>query len=184
MNLNTLGIIHEFLKLNVKKGFFCIDATCGRGRDTALLCSIVGNEGRVISFDIQQEAINAASDLLNSFDLKAELILDSHENMQKYAEEGTVDCIVFNFGRLPGGDPMIFTKAASSVTAISEGLKLLKPGGFMAIALYYGGPNGTEEKDAILSFVSELDNKKYSVLRCSWANRPNNPPIPIIIWKE
>ena len=64
--------------------------------------------------------------------------LDSHANMERYAERETVDCIVFNFGRLPGGDPTICTRAESSVAAIDAGLRLLRPRGVMAIALYYG----------------------------------------------
>ena len=37
MQLNTLGVVHEFLRRHVKEGALCIDATAGRGRDTALL---------------------------------------------------------------------------------------------------------------------------------------------------
>ena len=40
MQLNTLGVVHEFLKQNVREGAFCIDATAGKGRDTALLWTV------------------------------------------------------------------------------------------------------------------------------------------------
>ena len=54
----------------------------------------------------------------------------------------------------------------------------------MAIALYYGGANGYEERDAVLAYVETLDPKRYTVLSCRWANRQGDPPRPVLIWKE
>ena len=184
MQLNTLSMVHRFLKQTVKPGSFCIDATAGKGRDTALLCRLAGERGRVLAFDIQQEAVNQTKALLESEGLAAEVILDSHAHMERYAEAGTVDCVVFNFGRLPGGDPAVFTRAESSVAALNAALRVLKPGGAVAIALYYGGANGYGERDAVLAWLETLDDRRFSVLRCDWANRRNDPPMPIFIWKE
>ena len=184
MNLNTLGLVHEFLRQNVRPGAVCIDATAGKGRDTALLCRLAGPEGKVLAFDIQAEAVEQTKALLEKEGLRAAVYQDSHANMGAYAEEGTVDAVVFNFGRLPGGDPHIFTVAESSLAAIDAGLRVLKPGGVMAIALYYGKENGYAERDAILTHVRTLDDKRFSVLSCDWANRKNDPPLPIFIWKE
>ena len=184
MNLNTLGLVHEFLRQTVRPGAFCIDATAGKGRDTALLCRLAGAEGKVLAFDIQLEAVEQTKALLEKEGLSATVLQESHANMGRYAEEGTVDAIVFNFGRLPGGDPHIFTVAESSIAAIDAGLALLKPGGVMAIALYYGKENGYAERDAILAHVRTLDDRQFSVLSCDWANRKNDPPLPVFIWKE
>ena len=184
MQLNTLGLVHEFLRQHVKAGAFCIDATAGKGRDTALLCRLAGPTGRVLAFDIQQEAVDQTRTLLDREGLTAEVILDSHANMERYAQPGAVDCVVFNFGRLPGGDPRIFTRAESSVAAIGAGLRLLRPGGVMAIALYYGGENGYEERDAVLEYLKTVDDRAYTVLCCDWANRRGEPPMPIFLWKE
>lgn len=184
MQLNTLGVVHTFLKQNIGEGAFCIDATAGKGRDTALLCRLAGPAGKVLAFDIQQDAVDQTRQLLAAEGLQAEVILDSHANMEQYAEAETVDAVVFNFGRLPGGDPRIFTLADSSVQAIEAGLRLLKVGGVMAIALYYGGENGYEEKDAILRYLKTIDDRRYTVLTCDWSNRRGEPPMPILIWKE
>lgn len=184
MQLNTLGVVHTFLKQNIKEGAFCIDATAGKGRDTALLCRLAGSTGKVLAFDIQQDAVDQTRALLEQEQLRAEVFLDSHANMEQYAEAGTVDAIVFNFGRLPGGDPKIFTLADSSVKAIEAGLRLLKSGGVMAIALYYGGENGYEEKRAIEQYLKTVDDRKYTVLTCDWSNRKGEPPLPIFIWRE
>ena len=184
MQLNTLSMVHEFLKQHVAPGAFCIDATAGKGRDTALLCRLAGESGRVLAFDIQPDAIAQTKALLAAEGLNAEVILDTHAHMEQYAAPETVDCVVFNFGRLPGGDPAVFTRAESSVAAINAGLRLLKPGGVMAIALYYGKENGYGERDAILAHLQTLDDRRFSVLCCDWANRRNDPPMPIFIWKE
>lgn len=184
MGLNTLGLAHDFLRRQVKPGAVCIDATAGRGRDTALLCRLAGPVGRVLAFDIQADAVRQTRKLLEQEGLTAEVIQDSHANMEQYAAPETVDCIVFNFGRLPGGDPHIFTVAESSIAAIDAGLRLLKPGGVMSLSLYYGGANGYEERDAILAHLRTLDDRRCSVLVCDWANRRNDPPMPIFLWKD
>ena len=184
MGLNTLGLAHDFLRRQVKPGAVCIDATAGRGRDTALLCRLAGPAGRVLAFDIQADAVRQTRKLLEQEGLIAEVIQDSHANMEQYAAPETVDCIVFNFGRLPGGDPHIFTVAESSIAAIDAGIRLLKPGGVMSLSLYYGGANGYDERDAILAHLRTLDDRRCSVLVCDWANRRNDPPMPIFLWKD
>ena len=184
MQLNPLSMVHEFLRRSVQPGAFCIDATAGKGRDTALLCRLTGDAGRVLAFDIQEAAVAQTKALLAAEGLTAEVIRDSHANMERYAVAETVDCVVFNFGRLPGGDPSIFTRSDTSVAALEAALRLLKPGGVIAIALYYGGANGYGERDAVLHWLETLDDRKFSVLRCDWANRRNDPPVPIFIWKE
>lgn len=182
--MNTLTIVHDFLRRQVAPGAFCIDATAGKGRDTALLCRLTGEQGRVLAFDIQADAVRQTRALLAEQGLHAEVIQDSHANMARYASPGTVDCIVFNFGRLPGGDPKIFTTAETSLPAIDAGLALLRPGGVMALALYYGKENGYGERDAVLAHLRALDDRVYTVLACDWLNRKNDPPLPIFMWKD
>lgn len=184
MERNTLAMVHAFLRKEVRPGAVCIDATAGKGRDTALLCRLAGETGRVLAFDIQEEAVAQTRALLASEGLRAEVLLDSHAHMGRYLPPESVDCIVFNFGRLPGGDPKIFTRADTSVEAIRAGLELLRPGGVLAIALYYGGGNGYEERDRILQYLEEVDQRCFSVLACRWSNRRGDPPMPVFVWKE
>lgn len=184
MERNTLAMVHAFLRKEVRPGAVCIDATAGKGRDTALLCRLAGETGRVLAFDIQEEAVAQTQALLASEGLRAEVLLDSHAYMGRYLPPESVDCIVFNFGRLPGGDPKIFTQADTSVEAIRVGLELLRPGGVLAIALYYGGENGYEERDRILQYLEKVDQRCCSVLACRWLNRRGDPPMPVFVWKE
>ena len=184
MQLNTLSMVHDFLTRTVKPGSVCVDATAGKGRDTALLCRLTGKAGRVLAFDIQEEAIRQTRALLEAEGLSAEVVLDSHANLEQYAEPGTVDCVVFNFGRLPGGDPSIFTRSDTSVAALEAALRLLKPGGVIAIALYYGGANGYGERDAVMPWPGTLGDRTFPARRCAWANRRNDPPMPVFIWNR
>ena len=106
--LGVLDLAHRWLREHVSAGDICIDATCGRGNDTKLLCELTGETGKVIGFDIQQEALDSAAALLSEHHLSAELHLESHAEMERYAAAGTVSCIVFNFGWLPRGSHEIF----------------------------------------------------------------------------
>ena len=184
LQFNTLALVHDFLRREVRPGAFCIDATAGKGRDTALLCRLVGPTGRVLAFDVQPEALEQTRALLEREGLEARLILDSHADMERYAAPESADCIVFNFGRLPGGDPHIFTQAESSVAALDAALRLLRPGGALAAAIYSGGENGYAERDAVLEFLRRLDPKRFSVLYCSWPNRPGDPPVAAFVRRE
>ena len=161
MKLNTLGVAHHIIEEKVKEGGFCIDATAGRGHDTAFLCSLVGKTGKVIAFDIQQDAVDSTKALLEQegYSDIATVYLDSHSNMENYAEPESVDCITFNFGYLPGGDHYIFTTPATSIPAIEAGMRLLKPGGLMSLCVYYGGDSGFEEKNALMEYFRTIDSK-------------------------
>ena len=60
---------------------------------------------------------------------------------------------------------------------------MLKKKGLMTVCIYSGGDSGFEEKEAVLSYIKALDAKKYLVIISEYANRPNNPPIPVLIIK-
>lgn len=183
---NALDIASRVIASRVKEGDLCIDATAGRGNDTAYLCTLAGESGRVIAFDIQQEAIDSTAELLESKGLsqRANLILESHTEMDKYADDGTVSCITFNFGWLPKGDHKIHTEAATSIEAVKKALRLIKPGGLISMILYYGRDTGFEEKEALLEFVKTVDSSEYTVITVDFSNRPNCPPIPVFIIRE
>ena len=177
---------HELFKLQVTPGGVYIDATMGNGYDTQFLCEMAGETGKVWAFDIQEQALKATKERLEKHGLlaKAELILDSHTQMEQYVKPDSVDGIYFNFGYLPGGDHELATKADTSVQAVETGLRLLKPGGVMALCIYSGGDTGFEEKNQILDFLRKLDSRKYIVIVNHYYNRENNPPIPAFLVKK
>lgn len=182
--MNALTIVHETIRKFVGAGDVVIDATAGRGYDTSFLCSLVGDSGKVISFDVQKDAVDSTENLLKSRGQTADVHLESHENMTKYADRDSVSCIVFNLGYLPSGDHSVFTHAESTIKAIEGGLGLLKKGGLMCVSVYYGGDSGYEERDALLPYLKTLDSSKYQVLKLDFYNWTNDPPLPVFIIKN
>lgn len=178
--------VHHFLECHVKPGDICVDATMGNGNDTLKLCELVGEQGKVYAFDIQKQALENTEKRLKDHKVIhiASLILDSHTHMDNYIVENQVDCIVFNFGYLPSGDHKLATRPETSIEAVKLGLSVLKKGGLMSLCIYSGKDSGFEERDALLSFLKELDSKKYLVILSSYYNRPNHPPIPVMIIKH
>ena len=185
MRITMTDWIHRVLDKYIKEGDCCIDATMGNGNDTALLSRLAGEKGRVLAFDIQKQALEHTEERLKKDNCPENyrLILDSHENMAAYVEMETVSCITFNLGYLPGGDHSVATRADSSKRAVESGLTLLKKGGLMTLCIYSGGDTGYQERDEMLAFIRQLDPHKYLVILSEYANRPNNPPIPVLIIK-
>ncbi len=177
---------HEIIRSQAPAGGFYINATMGKGQDTLFLCDLAGKSGRVLAFDIQEEALRCTGKLLweRGMEDRAELILDGHEHMERYAEDGTADVICFNFGYLPGGDHRIATAADTSVTAVKQGLSVLKPGGMMSLVIYSGGDTGFAEKEALLSYLRTLSAKEFTVIVNEYWNRGNCPPVPVFIFKN
>lgn len=175
----------RFICEQVKEGDICIDATMGNGNDTLLLSRLCKETGQVLAFDIQELALKHTKKHLldEGAPDNYRLILDSHANMEHYAKPDSASCIVFNFGYLPGGDHKKATQRDSSISALEQALILLKKGGLLSLCIYSGGDSGFEERDAILEWLKGLDSRKYLVIKSDYYNRPNHPPIPVLVIK-
>ena len=184
--LNSLGLTHQFMAAHIKEGAFCIDATAGRGRDTAFLCRLVGESGRVLAMDIQPQAVASTEALLRQEGLeeRARVVLACHSRLEEYAAPDTVDGIMFNFGWLPGGDHTAFSQPDTSLAALDAALTRLRVGGVMTLCIYHGRDNGTAERDAILAWLPTVDNRRYTVIRGDFVNRTGDVPIPVFIIRE
>ena len=178
---NTLKLCHRYWAEHLTEGMTVVDATAGRGRDTEVLCRAVGPTGRVLAFDIQKDAIESTRQRLTEAGLisRAELFLESHSRMGEHLSRA--DAVVFNLGYLPGGDHTVGTKAAETIPALNAALSLVKPEGFVTVCLYYGGDSGMDEYNALLQYFSAVDPKEYTVMVQQFYNRPNCPPVLIII---
>ncbi len=181
---NSLEQCHEILLKFVKEGDIVVDATAGNGNDTVFLVNLVGDKGKVYSFDIQAKAIENTEKKLEELNLKNKviLILDGHENLSKYVKE-EVKAIVFNLGYLPGGNHSIGTKTHTTIKAIEESMKLISVNGLVVLVVYYGGDSGFEEKEAVLEYIKGIDNKKFTVMKTEFVNQINCPPILVCIEK-
>lgn len=173
----------RFIEEQVKEGDICIDATMGNGNDTLLLSRLAGPDGQVLAFDIQEQALQAARQKLLRENAPANytLFLESHTHMADHVKPDSVSCIVFNFGYLPGGDHSLATRSETSIQALEQSLTLLKKGGLLSLCIYSGGDSGFEERNALLTWLKKLDSHNYLVIRSDYYNRPNNPPIPVLV---
>ena len=174
-----------FLEKVIQKGDVVVDATMGNGYDTVHLGNLVGENGKVYAFDVQEEAIISTRKkvIRDNMEDRVKLILDGHENLDKYVEEN-VSCIVFNLGYLPRAKHVIITKPDTTLEAIKKGLSILKPNGIMSIAAYIGHEGGLEEKNHICKYLDNLDQKEYNVLHMEFTNQINNPPQLILVEKK
>lgn len=172
-----VDISHDILREKIKAGDTVVDATCGNGLDTLFLSKEVGEKGKVFAFDIQSQAIENTRCLLaeNNCLENTRLILDSHENLNKY-----ISCKIrggiFNLGYLPMGDMEIITKEESTIKSLKEILGVLDENGIIVIVSYYGHEGGENEFVAVKSFLKSLP-KKYLVTEINFVNRANNPPV-------
>ena len=183
-DLTAVKLVQDFLAARLADPRLCIDATCGNGGDTAFLCRLVGEGGRVLGFDIQPEAIASTRQNLARKGLAAELHCDSHANLLQYVQPGTVDAVMFNFGWLPGADHGVFSHAQSSIPALEAALEALRPGGVLSAILYSGAVIGSDEKQAVLRFLRALPLKSFTVLVCDFANWAETAPLPCLILKK
>jgi len=170
-------IAHDIISKYVDTKNIAIDCTLGNGYDTDFLSE---HFKRVISFDIQEEAVEKYKSKNKS---NVELVLDSHDKLEHYIKE-KADCILYNLGFLPGGDKKITTMEDSTKASIVQGLELLVPGGIMLINIYTGHNEGRKEKTCILNLTEKLSKNKYGVVKFEYVNRNGNAPLLICIEKN
>jgi len=175
---NATTMAKAIIKRKIKNGDVAIDATVGNGHDTAFLAELVGEKGKVYGFDIQKQAINITKNLLLLKELneRVNLINDNHAHMDRYIKD-KVDMIVFNLGYLPKGDHEIVTKSVTTIIALKKSIDLLKHNGIILITAYPGHEEGKKEKEEIEFFISQLNQKEFSVLKFEFLNQINSPPI-------
>ncbi|MEG0855242.1 MAG: class I SAM-dependent methyltransferase [Terrisporobacter sp.] len=184
--LNRITEVNKiFIDKIVKDGDTVVDATMGNGYDTVYLAKIVGNNGKVYSFDVQEEAIKSTRKKIEKEELNdfVTLILDGHQNIDKYVKE-EVSCILFNLGYLPRAKHQVITKPNTTLMAIEKSLELLKPNGIISIAMYTGHEGGMDERNYVCEYLNKLDQNYYNVLHMEFTNQINNPPELILVEKK
>lgn len=87
--------------LNCEDGKIYIDATLGGGGYSELILQKISPNGRLISFDVDIDAINASKERLKDYK-NLTIVNDSYTNIKKYLEENNIPeitgGIVFDFG--------------------------------------------------------------------------------------
>ena len=150
-------------------GDTAIDATCGRGHDSAFLASLIltgQSAGWLHCCDIQSEAIADTKELLEQQGYKDRVSyhLGSHESFKVLGitESSSIKCIVYNLGYLPKGNKKIITCPLSTLLSLRNAECLLQPGGMLSITAYRGHLGGKEEYDAVSKFMESLNTAQWT----------------------
>lgn len=175
-----LHLSHDFLAEVLDDGAVAVDATMGNGNDTAFLAQ---HAKKVYAFDVQEQALKSTQERLEKQAISnAQLILDGHQNLDKYVSE-PIRAAIFNLGYLPNADKTVITKPDTTLVAIEKILERLEIGGRLAIMIYYGHEGGDMEKDAVLEYVNQLDQWLFTVMLYQPLNQINQPPFLVMIEK-
>lgn len=185
---NCNGILNLFLQDYKDKNLVAVDMTLGNGNDLRKLFRTLGKESVFYGFDIQELSIQNTKDKFSESELsKINLILDSHEYIDKYVKEN-IDIAVYNLGYLPKGDKKIVTNYKKVINSLEVLLEMLNPNGSVFITFYPGHPSGLEEAIHIKKYLSELNQKEFEIIKFDFINQKNNPPFLIMLekikWKK
>ena len=181
-DLSGVELSHRLVKDLCPQPRLSIDATCGNGYDTEFLC---GLGGEVVALDIQPRAVENTRRRLGKAGLSnARVMVEDHARLDRIAAPGTVDCVMFNFGWLPGGDHTLHSQLEKSLAALEKALDLLRPGGVLSAVLYSGQGIGSGEKEGILRYLERLPLTRYTVIVCRYANYKDTAPLPCIVLKK
>ena len=185
-DLSAVQLCHEFLTAHLQPGGLYVDATCGNGHDTQFLCTLAGPAGHVLGLDIQQQAVDNTNARLAAagYGAVGRAVLHDHARLAELVQPGTADCVLFNFGWLPGAEHDVHSTADGSVPALRAALEALRPGGVLAAVLYSGKVIGDAEKQAALAFFKALPLTRYTVLVCEFANWAQTAPLPCFVIKK
>ena len=178
----AVQLSHFFLRERLKPGERAVDATCGNGHDTLLLAQLVGAEGRVWAFDIQEDALTATEERLAEAECgeRVALVHGGHERLAEVVTE-PVRAVVFNLGFLPGAPRQTVTVPETTLVALDQAAALLLPGGFITVAVYTGHPGGAEEGSAVEAWAAALPPGRFNVWRCRQGNRSDAAPYLIVV---
>lgn len=190
--MNVLGILpfaRKLLTNAIGNGDLAIDGTAGNGHDTLFLAKLVGEDGHVFAFDIQETAIENTRQRLNENNVSTRVSLFpvGHEKVSTVIPEdayGKIAGAIFNLGYLPGGDKTIVTTAKTTITAINAIFTLLKKGGIIVLVIYHGHEEGKQEKEDLLSYVQQIDQSEGHVVCYQFLNQKNDPPFIVAIEKR
>ncbi|MQR95203.1 class I SAM-dependent methyltransferase [Fictibacillus phosphorivorans] len=182
----VLPFARTLLRSFCEEGDIVIDATCGNGNDTLFLSKLVGESGHVFAFDVQEQAIaNSKQRLIDQkADQNVTFFHASHDELTTQLPSDLhtkITAAIFNLGYLPGSDKSITTTGSSTIGAIEQLLQLLKPEGVIILVIYHGHEEGKREKELVMNYVKQLDQKQAHVLQYEFINQKNDPPFVVAI---
>lgn len=179
---NAVETCKSILQQRLRPGMTVIDATVGNGHDSLVIKDLIGDEGHLIGFDLDERAIEMTRKRLSDAGWHDFITLYpcSHSEMTKFVSSA-VDAVVFNLGYLPGQSKVHITRSETTLMALEQSLALLPVGGFIVVVIYPGHDAGAEESKAITEWSSKLDQRKLHLFKLTYPNQINHPPYLLYI---
>ena len=177
--LKTTELTHLLISYVIKEGSRVVDATAGNGHDTLFLSKLVGPNGKVYAYDIQEQAIINSKDLTKN-QTNIEFFLKSHE----FIDQNNLDLVLFNLGFLPNGDKTITTLCSTTINSLKNLIANynLNPNMYIFIVVYPGHNEGKIESDELLKFTKNLPSNL--LVTTYIPHNQNNAPYLITINKK
>lgn len=179
---NARHLAADYMQRTIRPGDTVVDATMGNGKDTLFLAELVGGQGHVYAFDVQEEAVARTRQRVAEagYAERVTLLLCGHEKMDAHVPAG-VRAIMFNLGWLPGAAHIVTTKKDTTLLAVDAAVKLLAPGGIVTVCVYPGHEEGKRELSALLDYASGLSVRAYNVLHHRFLNASDATPQLVLI---
>lgn len=164
---------HLFWKDHLRANDVVIDATCGNGKDTAVLAQLVP-QGHVYAIDIQEDAILKAR--YHAPFPNISFLRQCHTYLPR---DQRVRLIVYNLGYLPGGNKQLTSMASTTLKSVQEAAALLPLGGALSITCYPGHAEGACEEVVLREWSLSLPPEMYHIEWSSW--KKGSPTLLIVI---
>ena len=171
------NLAKTIIRDHAPKGGAALDATLGNGLDTTFLLE---HYHKVYAFDIQEAAITPWLDKAPG---RLMAIHDSHDKLRTYIDE-PLDVAMYNLGFWPGSDRSVTTVPATTLPSLEAALDLLRPGGFLTVAVYQGRPRAKVEAEAVSQFLAVLDRRRFGVMQHRFHNFSVDAPMLYVVEKN
>jgi ubiquinone/menaquinone biosynthesis C-methylase UbiE len=160
-------LAHRLLKEAIAAGDVVVDATAGNGYDTLFLAEEVGEAGRVLAFDVQEQAVAAARERVEAAGLggRVSFFVESHAELSQRTGAASVAAVMFNLGYLPGGDHARMTVPEETLRGLEGAAVVLRPGGVLSVVAYPGHPGGSGEAAAVEGWMARRAEEGWRVSR-------------------
>lgn len=174
-------LVHAILRDVIRSGDTVVDATAGHGHDTVFLAECVGPSGRVLAFDLQEQAIRSAHARVTAAGLVARVTFHhaSHARMAEHVPVCSLSAVMFNLGYLPGDNHEVTTTASETLAALAVATQLLKSGGVLAVVCYPGHPAGEEEALKVEEYFARLAGHGWQLAK--YAMLGTRRPAPFLL---
>ena len=190
-----LSLVPLLLGQTLAHGDIAVDATAGNGHDTLTLAKLVlqgeggGQQGRVVSYDVQQKALEATKARLIGYfppELVSDNVLLVERNHKSFTEVDSfltglpidsVKAFVYNLGYLPGGDKSITTDVSDTIHSLREAKGRTALGGLICVTCYRGHEGGHTELQQVKAELASWEQSDWRVCNFEPLNWPMSPIV-------